>query len=690
MIDNRIIGEVDMNTAYKNHPNQARNLYESQAFSRNIGILTPGEMERLKTKKIAIPGMGGVGGQHLVSLARIGIHHFHIADFDQFNVENTNRQYGAKIINYHQAKTKIMAQEALDINPYIKMKIFAEGIKEDNLDAFLQQVDVVVDGLDFFCLDIRRKLFARARELLIPVITVAPIAHSGALLIFTPTGMSFDQYFNLQSTDEPSLQYMKFLMGLTPQALHRNSINLRTIKLAEKSGPSLNVGCTLATSLATTEVLRILLDRPGIRPAPHYLQFDANTQKLAKGKLTFGLKGPWMQIALWLTKRKIAKMQSFLTADPWIPIAGEIYQEDKISPAVLASIVHAGVIAPSGDNCGPWRFDVQKDYIDLYNDPQVDHSIYNFRQIASFLAAGAAAENIAVAASYYGLDTRIHYQGPEEISITNSLEPYLAKISFHDEDKIMDPQCQVLNERHTNRTFYQKKPIPMTHQQQLLACGAQFPELEISLVTNPDQIKIIGNLIFQYDILRSTNRQMHEHLMANIHYSETEARKKTSGFHYANLDLSYPESIFTRLITPWQLATKFFLLGGHYFVAHKSRQAVLHSGALILIKGPRWNYRQIFNSGRLIEKVWLQGTMLGHDLQPMAMPALMGHLVQIAPELLSPSEVSKITQLDQEWQKTFAAPDFPELYFILRIGQGRPVPARTLRYPLAHYFKIPK
>jgi len=55
-----------------------------QAFSRNIGWVTADEQEKLRHKKVAIAGMGGVGGSHLIVLARLGIGRFHIADLDVF------------------------------------------------------------------------------------------------------------------------------------------------------------------------------------------------------------------------------------------------------------------------------------------------------------------------------------------------------------------------------------------------------------------------------------------------------------------------------------------------------------------------------------------------------------------------------------------------------------------------------
>ncbi len=65
-----------------------------QAFARNIGWVTRAEQEALRGKRIAVAGLGGVGGSHLLTLARLGIGAFHLSDFDALDLPNFNRQAG--------------------------------------------------------------------------------------------------------------------------------------------------------------------------------------------------------------------------------------------------------------------------------------------------------------------------------------------------------------------------------------------------------------------------------------------------------------------------------------------------------------------------------------------------------------------------------------------------------------------
>ena len=122
----------------------------AEAFSRNIGWLTRQEQDALRHKRVAIAGLGGVGGVHLLTLCRLGIGQFHLADFDRFDLANFNRQAGATVSTLGQSKLDVMIRQAREINPGLEIRGFSDGVTADNLGAFLDGVDLYMDGLDFF------------------------------------------------------------------------------------------------------------------------------------------------------------------------------------------------------------------------------------------------------------------------------------------------------------------------------------------------------------------------------------------------------------------------------------------------------------------------------------------------------------------------------------------------------------
>lgn len=287
----------------------ARFSYE-EAFSRNLGWVTEAEQRILRTKRIAIAGLGGVGGAHLLTLARLGIGAFHIADLDTFEIHNFNRQAGALVSTLDQPKIDVLAAMAEDINPELQVERFPLGVTEANLGAFLDGVDLYVDGLDYFALDIRGKVFAMCAERGIPAVTAAPLGMGVALLNFLPGGMSFEQYFQLDG-HPPDEQAIRFLLGLSPAMLQmRYLVDRSRVSLAEKRGPSTVMACQLCAGFAATEALKILLNRGIVRAAPRGVHFDAYRYRLTKTSRPGGNRNPIQRLALAIARRQLATGQT--------------------------------------------------------------------------------------------------------------------------------------------------------------------------------------------------------------------------------------------------------------------------------------------------------------------------------------------------------------------------------------------
>jgi len=279
--------------------------YQS-AFSRNLGWVTEEEQKSLQKKRIAIAGMGGVGGTHLLTLTRLGIGHFNISDMDTYEQPNFNRQAGASMNTVGRAKVDVMAEMANDINPQLNINRFDEGINSSNLDRFLKDVDLYVDGLDFFAVKIRREVFAACADKGIPTITAAPLGMGVALLSFTPDSMSFEEYFQLEGQPENE-QLLRFLVGLSPAMLQMSYLvdNSRVDFHAQK-GPSTPMACDLCAGVTATNALKILLNRGDVIKAPHGLHFDAFKNKLKKTWRPGGNSNPLQKLILSIARKRIS------------------------------------------------------------------------------------------------------------------------------------------------------------------------------------------------------------------------------------------------------------------------------------------------------------------------------------------------------------------------------------------------
>jgi molybdopterin/thiamine biosynthesis adenylyltransferase len=280
-----------------------------EAFDRNIGWVTEAEQQVLRGKRIAIAGLGGVGGAHLLTLTRLGIGKFNLADFDHFEIHNFNRQVGANIHSVGRPKIEVMAEMAASINPELDIRRFSDGVHGDNVEQFLDGVDLYVDGLDFFVLDERQRLFERCARKGIPAITAAPLGMGAALLVFLPGRMTFEEYFRM-GTGTDSEKAARFLIGLSPSMLQMGYlVDPSRVDLVARKGPSTPMACDLCAGIAATEALKVLLGRGGIVAAPRGVHFDAYKNRLRRTWRPGGNAHPMQRALNKIIERRYASTQ---------------------------------------------------------------------------------------------------------------------------------------------------------------------------------------------------------------------------------------------------------------------------------------------------------------------------------------------------------------------------------------------
>jgi molybdopterin-synthase adenylyltransferase len=276
-----------------------------EAFSRNLGWVTAEEQAALRRKRVAIAGLGGTGGVHLLTLARLGIGAFNIADFDTFGLANFNRQAGAMVSTLGRPKIDVLDEMARDINPELAIQPFPNGVTEENADRFLDGVDIYVDALDYFAFDARDLVYRKLAEKRIPAVIAAPLGMGTAIVNFLPGGMTFEEYFQLRGLP-PKEKALHFLIGLSPALLQRTYlVDPDRVKFGERAGPSTGMACQMCAGAAGVEVLKILLGRGRVLSAPHGFQFDAYRNKFVRTWRPGGMSNPLMRLMLVLAKLKL-------------------------------------------------------------------------------------------------------------------------------------------------------------------------------------------------------------------------------------------------------------------------------------------------------------------------------------------------------------------------------------------------
>jgi molybdopterin/thiamine biosynthesis adenylyltransferase len=256
-----------------------------------IGILTQQDLDRLGSKTVAVPGAGGVGFTHAESLVRMGIGGIRIADFDTFSAENMGRQFGATVHTVGRDKLEVLSERLKSINPALAVDAF-DGVREDNIDRFLDGVDMVCDAIDYFAIASRRLMYGEARKRGIPVVIAGPVGFGANLHLFDPEGMSFDAYFDLHDGQSEEEMLLNFGRGLNPAELYRYSLEDQNLDFKNRTGSVLSSTCLLCTALVGTVALAHLVGKPiAVKPVPYLYQLDLAAAKFEELHIPAGVKG---------------------------------------------------------------------------------------------------------------------------------------------------------------------------------------------------------------------------------------------------------------------------------------------------------------------------------------------------------------------------------------------------------------
>ena len=206
-----------------------------QIATRQMGIVTRHEQEKFKNAKITVIGCGGIGGETIEMLARMGIGELVLVDEDSFDITNFNRQNFANSSTLNQDKSRVDCE---------------------NIDEIIGDSNMVIDALDNILA--RIVVSRKAREKKIPFIHGAIHGTLGQISVFLANTPSYEELFNLPSCEKP----------LTEEVI--GEIESMTSGVPPAIGPTPNlIGC-----LQAMEAYKIITGIGKVTVAPKMLTFD--------------------------------------------------------------------------------------------------------------------------------------------------------------------------------------------------------------------------------------------------------------------------------------------------------------------------------------------------------------------------------------------------------------------------------
>ncbi len=234
------------------------NSVNSPEFARNYGFWNEAEQQAIMNASVAIAGVGGDGFQLGQKLARMGVQSFDIADPEVFEAENINRVPGATNKTLGQNKAEVFRDMVHEINPEAKVRVYTDGITEDNVQEFMSRSTLVFDETELTHLDLGTMVSDEARRRSIPDVFIMNVGFAAQITSFHPEGrhsfrtmMGIPKDMPIDEVKDLKLDISRCLPSLPSYA------DMRTLEAVANDEdaplPSISQGVDVASALGSSQ-----------------------------------------------------------------------------------------------------------------------------------------------------------------------------------------------------------------------------------------------------------------------------------------------------------------------------------------------------------------------------------------------------------------------------------------------------
>lgn len=181
--------------------------YYRERVDRNIGWITEEEQyEIIRKSTVGIAGCGGMGGVVGQILARLGVGTIKIADIENFDVSNINRQFGATRASVGKSKAFVTAKKIRETTDDTTLIVFPQGICEETAGQFIERCDVICDEIEFWAVGARILLHKEARAQKVPLLNCDTVGHRTYIFRFTHESMYVEEALGFSYEEGKEMQ----------------------------------------------------------------------------------------------------------------------------------------------------------------------------------------------------------------------------------------------------------------------------------------------------------------------------------------------------------------------------------------------------------------------------------------------------------------------------------------------------
>lgn len=364
---------------------------------------------------------------------------------------------------------------------------------------------------------------------------------------------------------------------------------------------------------------------------------------------------------------------------PKASINSEIYE---ISEDIIRHIVDMGTMAPSADNCQPWKFTWDKTTLTLRSDPKRTGFFYDINEESTLMTLGAVLENISTAATHYGLTINYNLK-------PSNLNEITIEITFQNENCPEDPLYSFIPLRKTNRLPFIKKSTTQTDKEKLTNICNNYSNQSLFLFEDNESKKTFKKIIFDADRILFENKDLHQGLFKWI-WMEKDSVKK-DGMDLSVLGIKGLQKKIFPLFGSWRILSWGNKIGMSMIPGINSLLLLKNTPTYGMLTTTERNQSGYIESGRTMEKLWVSATSLGLAVHPMAgFTFLLNHYVEEKACRFSEKHREMIKTMINLYNKTIGPieENYPVMFF--RIGQPKKITNKSSRRELEEVFSIIK
>ena len=620
-------------------------------LDRNRNKITRAEQASQRALRIGIVGQSA---GHVVAhvLAMEGLAgELRLADFDTISLSNLNR-IPASVLELGVNKAVAAARRIGEIDPYLRVEVLTEGVQPDNLEAFLDGLDLVIEECDSLDMKLLVREAARARRIPVlmetsdqGVLDVERYDLDPDLPLFHGLVAGLTSSMLAGLTTEQKAPYVLRILGARDVS-SRGAASLLEIGQTITGWPQLASEVTLGAAAVAAAVRRFGSDGD-----------------LPSGRVNFDVE----EVLAGLRPVDVPVDAEVHFSSP-APTDPPLQSDDPIE-----LIVDAARRAPSGGNVQPWRFEAEGDEIRFYIRPERT-SMMDVQFRASYVAIGAALFNARVAAS------ALNRLGTIRLFPDAESSEHVATMKLGEAmDFEIAPLYDHVQTRTTNRRMGSAPEVP-EHAVRMLTRGVEQEGARLHFVTEPELISDFAELLADCDRMRFLLPDVHREMIGELRWPGRDALEE--GLDVRTLEMGPAEFAAVELLGRSDVMGHLSEWRAGQALGARTRAAVRSSSALAAVTVPRGEPTWYVRGGSAVERFWLDTERLGLAVQPVSPLFVYANGEEDLRHLGGERHLDEMFELSERFSHLLELVDGETVALLVRVFDAPRPSVRSIRLPL--------